>query len=92
MDDCQFHYTKNLKKKRHYSGGQNFSVSFFLAKFCSISTSRNEKEHYCIANSLFFQKTIAKVLGGKKLGEKFVKETKVQEKVYGLLLNPPRGN
>jgi hypothetical protein len=45
---------------------------FFLANFCSISTSRNEKEHYCIANSLFFQKTIAKVLGEIVFGEKFV--------------------
>jgi len=72
VDDCQFHYTKNLKKKRPDSGGQNFSVSFFLAKFCSISTSRNEKEHYCIANFLFFLKTIAKVRGERKFGEKFV--------------------
>jgi hypothetical protein len=40
--------------------------------FCSVSTSRNEKEHYCIANSLFFQKTIAKVLGENVFGEKFV--------------------
>jgi hypothetical protein len=61
-----------MKKKRPDSGGQNFSVSILLAKFCSISTSRNEKEHYCIANSLFLQKTIAKVLGEKKFGEKFV--------------------
>jgi len=72
VDDCQFRYTKNLKKKRPDSGGQNFSVSFFLAKFCRISTSRNEKEHYCIANFLFFLKTIAKVRGERKFGEKFV--------------------
>jgi hypothetical protein len=63
---------KICKKKRPDSGGQNFSLSFFLANFCSISTSRNEKEHYCIANSLFFQKTIAKVLGENFFGEKFV--------------------